>query len=155
HGTGKAEVAVYTPGTGSNLSQWRILGPNNVVQTLSFGTSKDLPVPGDYDGIGRTVVAVFRPRTAQWFIGGHSQAIQFGGPNDIPAPGDYDGVGHTQIAVYRPSTGQLFISGHAQPIKIAGAGSTDIPVNAPYAYRSLSGRTASSTVKAASLNLGI
>ena len=30
----------------------------------------DIPVPGDYDGLGHTQLAVFRPSTAQWFANG-------------------------------------------------------------------------------------
>jgi hypothetical protein len=76
----------------------------------------DIPVPGDYDGLGHTEMAVFRPSTAQWFVmgptGGHLRGT-FGGPNflDIPAPGDYDGLGHTEMAVFRPSTAQWFVMG--------------------------------------------
>jgi hypothetical protein len=34
----------------------------------AWGVSTDVPVPGDYDGDGKTDLAVFRPSTGQWFI---------------------------------------------------------------------------------------
>ena len=57
----------------------------------------------DYDGDGRTDVAVYRDGT--WFIlrsSGGVIATGWGGlPQDIPVPADYDGDGKTDIAVYR------------------------------------------------------
>ena len=40
----------------------------------TFGATnlQDIPVPGDYDGLGRTEMAVFRPSTAQWIVLGPS-----------------------------------------------------------------------------------
>jgi len=33
-----------------------------------WGTDTDIPVPGDYDGDGRTDVAIYRPATGLWYI---------------------------------------------------------------------------------------
>jgi hypothetical protein len=89
-------------------------------------------VPGDYYGNGQTVIATYRPSTAQWFIAGQAQPITFGEPNvDIPAPADYYHNGQTVIATYRPgSPGQWFIAGTAQPISYGGP--NDIPVPGDY-----------------------
>jgi hypothetical protein len=40
----------------------------------------DTPVPGDYDGTGRSELAVYRPTTAQWFVigPGGGRALQLG-----------------------------------------------------------------------------
>ena len=80
---------------------------------VSFGAQHlfDIPVPGDYDGIGRTELAVFRPSTAQWFIlnpDGSQRVVNFGAAHlfDLPAPGDYFHHGITEPAIFRPSTGQ-------------------------------------------------
>ena len=62
------------------------------------------PVPGDFDGDGRTDVAVYRRETGVWFIG-QQRRVQYGGHGYLPVPADFDGDGTTDIAVYQPSTG--------------------------------------------------
>ena len=34
---------------------------------IYFGATTDVPVPGDYDGDGRTDAAIFRPSTGLWY----------------------------------------------------------------------------------------
>ncbi len=61
--------------------------------------------PADFDGDGKTDLAVFRPSTGTWFIslsGGGSTATPWGTSGDIPVPGDYNGDAKTYIAVSVP-----------------------------------------------------
>jgi hypothetical protein len=98
----------------------------------------DVPVPGDYDGDGKTDVAIWRASTGTWAIirssdGGFTtrQWGSGGAPYlDVAVPGDYDGDGKTDIAVWRRSTGTWYIirsSDGGVTTQQSGA-STDIPI---------------------------
>jgi hypothetical protein len=116
----KTDVAVYRPSTGA----WYI---RNQYSTY-FGSSGDVPFPGDYNGDGVTDIAVYRPATGAWYVR-NQFTVYFGSAGDLPVPGDYDGDGTTDIAVYRPSTGAWYVRG--QPSVGYGV-STDIPVPVDY-----------------------
>ena len=63
-----------------------------------------VPGSGDYDGDGRTDVAVFRDRTGLWAVRGLTR-VYFGARYDIPVPGDYDGDGTAEPAIFRGDSG--------------------------------------------------
>jgi hypothetical protein len=73
-----------------------------------LGAPGDIPVPGDYDGDGKTDAVIFRPSTGLWFgvQTGSSQTVvqtSFGQAGDIPIPDDYDGDGRTDPALTLPN----------------------------------------------------
>src|SRR5438445_4593210 len=60
-----ADLAVWRPSNG----EWYVLGGTNSAQTyFNWGTSGDVPVPGDFDGDGKTDFSIFRPSSSTWWV---------------------------------------------------------------------------------------
>lgn len=82
-----------------------------------WGTTGDIPAPGDYDGDTTSDVAVWRPSDMKWYIWTSSTGYTlstamnklWGTTGDIPVPGDYDGDGRNDLAMYRPSDRKWYI----------------------------------------------
>lgn len=116
-GDGKAEIAVWRPGTGA----WRIRG----LPTVYWGRLGDIPVAADYNGDRKADRAVFRPSTGTWHVYG-KPAVKYGRAGDVPVPADYNGDGKAELAVFRPSTGQWYVYGRA-PVVFGKHGDVPVP----------------------------
>ena len=100
-----ADLAVWRPSTGT---WWVLGGQGSQSFNAPWGGTGDVPVPGDFDGDGKTDLSVYRPSTGQWWITNSSNqsqySVQFGTGSDTPAQADYDGDGRTDAAVFRKDT---------------------------------------------------
>jgi hypothetical protein len=111
----KDDFAVYRAGSSPTAqSYWDILrSSNNTRLRVQFGSGEDKIVPADYNGDGKTDIALWRPSNGTWYIttdfGINYRAIHWGIDGDIPLPGDFDGDGKADLCVYRPSGGVWYI----------------------------------------------
>ncbi|HVF30355.1 MAG TPA: VCBS repeat-containing protein [Pyrinomonadaceae bacterium] len=127
---------------------WHILQTNFIQGfplAARWGTAGDKIVPGDYDGNGKTDIAVFRPSDGTWYVlpsnvqnaipGTGSFGFQWGLTGDIPQPADYDGDRRTDFAVFRNGTWWISNSTngtYASSTIVPFGNPTDQPVSAPY-----------------------
>lgn len=109
-GDGIADVSVFRR-TDQNWYVKKSLGGFDYVR---WGVETDNLVPGDYDGDGKTDIAIHRklvafPETGTWWIIGSQNSNYYAtrwasnniGEFDTPVPADYDGDGKTDLAYYR------------------------------------------------------
>jgi hypothetical protein len=105
-GDNKADISVFRPNGGN----WYLLQSQNGFTGAQFGASTDVIVPADYDGDGKTDLAVYRAGT--WYLQRSTAGftgVAFGASDDIPQPADFDGDGKAELAVWRPSNGTWYI----------------------------------------------
>jgi len=121
NGDGKADVAVYRPGAGSNQQSfwfYRTAAGGAISYVPwgvggSFTTLNDIPVPGDYDGDGKNDFAVVRSGIGgqpRYWLNQTTAGIStrtFGTTSDTYVPGDYDGDGKTDLAIIRNVSGAV------------------------------------------------
>lgn len=132
-----ADISVFRPSDGT----WWIRNSHiGTVSAVQFGLNGDTPVPGDYDGDGRTDIAVARdtPDGKIWYIQNSFDntytILQWGLTGDKPVVGDYDFDGRVDLAVFRPGTGVWYVLKSSDGnfiIKEFGL-SNDIPVSGDF-----------------------
>lgn len=119
-GDGKADIGVAERSDTTTNARYNFFirkSSNGQMITASFGRyNGDMMAPGDYDGDGKTDIALwggsspeFSDGLWKWIKSSDGQTIvaRFGSPfgipaiNDYKAQGDYDGDGITDLAIYR------------------------------------------------------
>ncbi len=122
----------------NNVGYWSLTSARGVINTYTFGVAGDVPLTGDFDGVGYDQIAVYRPSTGQFIVfvptgggpNGTTHVIATMAPNQIPVPGQYDNLYafqhglpyKTEAAVFDPNTGVFTIArpaGSAFPSVIA------------------------------------
>ncbi len=151
-GTASARAAVANDFSGDRKSdfvlwraaqaQWLIVdSATGKAQTIQWGQAGGLAVPGDYDGDGKTDLAVFG-KDGHWLIklSGNDTTVDklWGLGTDVPVPGDYDGDGKTDLAVWRgtETTWHILRSSDGQTQTVEWGSSAapyfDVPVPGDY-----------------------
>ena len=146
-GDGKSDIAFYRGNTGT----WWIIpssgvGPQGQVGAygVGWGGSAFKPVPGDYDGDGKTDIAIYDTTGGAWWIipssGAPAYGVGWGGSGFKPVPGDYDGDGIIDISIYDTTSGGWWIipssgtgpQGQVGAYGIGWGGSAFLPVPGDY-----------------------
>ncbi len=120
NGDGTSDIAIFRPTTGL----WAV----RQVTRAYFGTSSDIPVPGDYSGDGTGSIAIFRPATGLWAARGVTRTY-FGTSSDTAVPIQFNPSSPCRVGVFRESSGLWAVKGVTRTY--FGA-SGDLPVPGDY-----------------------
>jgi hypothetical protein len=104
--------------------------------TTTWGLGTDIAVPGDFDGDGRTDLAVYRPSSGTWYFlyaknnFTTSASAAWGTSTDRPMVGDYDGDGKADLALFSGGTWKILFSGanYTTSVSVGWGLASDVPL---------------------------
>jgi len=125
---GEDTVGVFSGGS------WRLDYDNDGFSdyTISFGSSGDTPVSGDWNGDGKDTMGIFN--AGSWQLDYDNDEvldynISFGSSGDIPVAGDWNGDGKDTIGIFNAGSWQLdYDNDGVSDYNISFGSSGDIPV---------------------------
>jgi spore coat protein A, manganese oxidase len=137
-GDGKTDFSVYRPATAGTSAVWWIMKSSTLdtsYYSVPFGAVGDIPAAADFDGDGKTDVAIYR--AGVWYIQQSSDGAvsypQFGLGTDLPTPKDFDGDGKADLAVWRDTNTTFYSSnssnGQLQTVNLSTTSSKPVPAD--------------------------
>jgi hypothetical protein len=117
-----AKIAVFRPSTSTfylDENGSRAWNGCTTDKCAAFGVAGDVPLLGDWNGIGTVRAGVFRPSNGTFYLDANGNSawdgcatdkcIAIGEANDVPLVGDWNGNGVTKVGVFRPSNGTFYL----------------------------------------------
>lgn len=132
---GSGRTSLATTGVQGGSLVWRVRDSVSLNSyTLNFGANTDVQAAADYDGDGKSDVAVFRSGEWYWLNSSNNSVggIQFGQAGDVPLPYDFTGDGRAEIAVFRAGIWYIYNRSTNQVSAVQFGAATDKPVPADF-----------------------
>ena len=117
------------PGVRNPASRVFTMQVKRTKTTVKFGKKGDLPIAGNWDGVGSWEIGVRRPASRKFLLrmpDGSTKKVIIGDANDLPVTGDWDGDGTTDLGVYDQATATFTLQTRTLDVSKSGNGSGSV-----------------------------